>query len=212
VELYFHSPNTPPWHGAQLVKLVKFNRISKPDLKKIAVLHYSKNVSCWIHVHKVTILVCFSAWSRSFTRRLGAALDSWAPSRFASVEEIFSVRKKVDFVLWLAELKSYTRVRRKINQVYLNQTTLIYRSGVRWGKRLKEVGSVMRQYEPPWQSERRCLSWEGANMNELREKKNCQSCQVLYQWNACQYLARKWIVSWHMLCHYWWPYWDLMNT
>jgi hypothetical protein len=35
------------------------------------------------------------------------ALDSWAPSLFASVEEMFSTKHKGDCVLWLAQLKSY---------------------------------------------------------------------------------------------------------
>jgi hypothetical protein len=91
----------------------------------------------------------FTAWSGSYSRRMRAALDSWVPSRFASVEEMFPVRQKVDCVLWLVELKSYTRVRPKFNQLYRNQPVPIYRSVMRWDKCLKRTGSVLRQHGPP---------------------------------------------------------------
>jgi len=55
-----------------------------------------------------------------------AALDSRVPSQFNSVEEMFSVRQKMDCVQWLTELKSYSCVRRKFNQVCPNRTAQIY--------------------------------------------------------------------------------------
>jgi hypothetical protein len=70
------------------------------------------------------------------------ALDnsgSSSSSRFASVEEMFSVKHKLDCVLWLAELKSYTNVRHKFNHVHPNQTAPIYGSVMRCDKRLKDA-------------------------------------------------------------------------
>jgi len=60
---------------------------------------------------------------------------------------MFPVGLKVDFVLWLAEMSSYTRIRRKFNQVHPKQRAPIYRSTMRWDKRLKETGSVMSRRE-----------------------------------------------------------------
>jgi hypothetical protein len=40
----------------------------------------------------------FSAFSRSSSRRMRAALDSWVATRFYSVKETFSVRLKVDWI------------------------------------------------------------------------------------------------------------------
>jgi hypothetical protein len=54
----------------------------------------------------------------------------------------------VKCVLLLSELKSYTHVRSKFNQVDPDETAPIYRSVVRWNKRLKETGSVLRQHGP----------------------------------------------------------------
>jgi hypothetical protein len=71
------------------------------------------------------------------------------PSRFASVEEMFSVRQKVDCVLWVAELKSYSHLRHKFNQVCQKQTAPFCRSVMRRDKHLKETGSFMQQYGPP---------------------------------------------------------------
>jgi len=48
-----------------------------------------------------------STWSKSSSVCMYTALDSWAPSLFASVEEMFSTKHKGDCVLWLAQLKSY---------------------------------------------------------------------------------------------------------
>jgi hypothetical protein len=55
----------------------------------------------------------------------------------------------VDCILWLAELKSYSRVRRKFNQVHPNKTAPICSSVKLWDKRLKETGSVLGQHGPP---------------------------------------------------------------
>jgi len=44
----------------------------------------------------------------SCSRRMRAASDSQVPSRFASVQNMFSVRQEVDYVLWLAEMTHYT--------------------------------------------------------------------------------------------------------
>jgi len=74
------------------------------------------------------------------------ALDSRVPSHFASDEEMFSIRQKVDCILWLAELKSYTCIQCNFNQVYLNQRALIYRSVMHWDKCLKETGSDLQQH------------------------------------------------------------------
>lgn len=48
--------------------------------------------------------------------RMRAALGSRDPSRFALVEQLFSVMWEVCCVLWLAELKYYTAIRRKLGQ------------------------------------------------------------------------------------------------
>jgi hypothetical protein len=60
-----------------------------------------------------------------------AVSDSYVPSHFTSVEEI-SVRQKLDWILWLTELKSYTCVQFKFNQVYSNQIMLIYTCVMHW--------------------------------------------------------------------------------
>jgi hypothetical protein len=54
---------------------------------------------------------------------MSVALGCWVLPHFASLEGMFSLRQKVDCILWLAELKSYTCVRHKFNQVYPNQTS-----------------------------------------------------------------------------------------
>jgi len=45
-----------------------------------------------------------------------------------------------------------------------------------------------------------CLSWKSAKCEWVMWQ-NRQSCRVHYQWNACQYLARKWVSPWCVLCH-----------
>jgi hypothetical protein len=63
----------------------------------------------------------FSALSKSSSRRKRAALNSWLPSRFASVEKKFSVSCRMYCDLWPEEPKSYTHIRDKFNQVYPNR-------------------------------------------------------------------------------------------
>jgi hypothetical protein len=48
----------------------------------------------------------------------------------------------VDCVLWV-ELKPYTHVLCKFNQLYLNQTAMIYRSVMCLDMCLKETGNVV---------------------------------------------------------------------
>jgi hypothetical protein len=55
------------------------------------------------------------------------------------------------------------------------------------------------------------LSWKSAKCEWIAWQ-NHQSWRVHYQWNACQHLVRKWILSWCVLCHLWCPYWDLVST
>jgi hypothetical protein len=57
--------------------------------------------------------------------------------------------QKVDCILWLAQLKSYARVRRKFNQVCPNQTAPIYRSAMCWDKLLEETGNSYVMF--PWE-------------------------------------------------------------
>jgi hypothetical protein len=45
---------------------------------------------------------------------------------FALFEEMLNMKQKVDCILWLAQLKSYTHVQHRSNHMYLNQTGLIY--------------------------------------------------------------------------------------
>jgi len=47
-----------------------------------------------------------------------ATLDSWVASRFLSVEDLFSMRKDMDCVVLLTDLKYYALVGHKFNQVY----------------------------------------------------------------------------------------------
>jgi hypothetical protein len=49
------------------------------------------------------------------------------------------MRQKVECLLWLAELKSYTHVRQNLNHMYTNQTALIYRPVMWWDKCLKKT-------------------------------------------------------------------------
>jgi hypothetical protein len=62
---------------------------------------------------------------------------------------MFPVWHRVDCVLSLAEPISYTRVWRKFNQVYPNQTVQIYRSVMSWDRPLKETGSFLRKHRSP---------------------------------------------------------------
>jgi len=77
---------------------------------------------CATFIGVETLPVSFSTWSS----HLGACarrLRSSVP--FCSVEEMFSVRQKLDSVLWLTELKSHIDVRRKFTQVRLFTISLL---------------------------------------------------------------------------------------
>jgi len=73
------------------------------------------------------------------------ALDNWVPPQFVS-ENMFSIRWKVDYILSLVELKSYTHVQHKFNQVYQDQTAQISRPMMHWNRHLTETGSVLQQH------------------------------------------------------------------
>jgi len=55
---------------------------------------------------------------------------------------MFSVREKVGWVLWLAELKSYNCVFHAISVVFPRKTAPMNRRVMRWVKRLKERGEL----------------------------------------------------------------------
>jgi hypothetical protein len=83
---------------------------------------------------------------------MGAALDSWVPSRFASVAKMFSIRRKAYYILWPAswntnpvfDANSIRYIRTKQHRFIQ-----ICRSVMRWENRLRGTGSVSRMGRNP---------------------------------------------------------------
>jgi len=149
-------------------------------------------------------LPSFFVRSRPSPNRMRAGLDSWVLSRFVSVQEMFYLRQKVDFVVWQKELCIRTRQHR-FTDLWCSGTSVWKTEEVSFGN----MGRHVVRCPGLCRTNTRSVSEEPLQITTLSTTLNCSWCFVQKtdrDWRKQFALGMLFRIEDESTCFFWWSY------